>query len=90
MTKKELVQNIAEDAGISKTVAEKVLNAVIGEITGALSNREKVTFVGFGTFSVNERPARKGRNPKTGKEINIPASFVPKFKPGKTLKDAVA
>jgi DNA-binding protein HU-beta len=90
VTKKELVQNIAEDAGISKTVAEKVLNAVIGEITGALSNREKVTFVGFGTFSVNERPARKGRNPKTGKEIHIPASFVPKFKPGKTLKDAVA
>lgn len=90
MTKKELVQNIAEEAGISKTVAEKALNAVIDGITDALSNREKVTFVGFGTFSVTKRPARKGRNPKTGKEIKIPASVVPKFKPGKSLKEAVA
>ncbi|MGB3975419.1 MAG: HU family DNA-binding protein [bacterium] len=90
MTKKELVQNIAEEAGITKTVAEKALNAVIDGITGALANREKVTFVGFGTFSVAKRPARKGRNPKTGKELNIPASVVPKFKPGKSLKEAVA
>jgi len=90
VTKKELVQNIAEEAGISKAVAEKALNAVIDGITDALSNREKVTFVGFGTFSVSERPARKGRNPKSGKEIDIPASVVPKFKAGKSLKDAVA
>jgi DNA-binding protein HU-beta len=90
VTKKELVQNIAEEVGISKTVAEKALNAVIDGITDALSNREKVTFVGFGTFSVTKRPARKGRNPKTGKEIKIPASVVPKFKPGKSLKEAVA
>lgn len=90
MTKKELVQNIAEEAGISKSVAEKALNAVIDGITDALSNREKVTFVGFGTFFVTERPARKGRNPKSGKVIDIPASVVPKFKAGKSLKDAVA
>jgi DNA-binding protein HU-beta len=90
VTKKELVQNIAEEAGISKAVAEKALNAVIDGITDALSNREKVTFVGFGTFSISERPARKGRNPKSGKEIDIPASVVPKFKAGKSLKDAVA
>lgn len=90
MTKKELVQNIAEEAGISKAVAEKALNAVIDGITDALSNREKVTFVGFGTFHVTERPARKGRNPKTGEPIDIPASVVPKFKAGKSLKDAVA
>ncbi|HPQ41470.1 MAG TPA: HU family DNA-binding protein [bacterium] len=90
MTKKELVQNIAEEAGISKAVAEKALNAVIDGITDALSNREKVTFVGFGTFHVSERPARKGRNPKTGEPIDIPASVVPKFKAGKSLKDAVA
>lgn len=90
MTKKELVQNIAEEAGISKAVAEKSLNAVIDGITDALSNREKVTFVGFGTFHVSERPARKGRNPKTGEPIQIPASVVPKFKAGKSLKDAVA
>jgi len=90
VTKKELVQNIAEEAGISKAVAEKSLNAVIDGITDALSNREKVTFVGFGTFHVSERPARKGRNPKTGEPIQIPASVVPKFKAGKSLKDAVA
>ncbi|MBN1297156.1 HU family DNA-binding protein [bacterium] len=90
MTKKELVQNIAEEAGISKAVAEKALNAVIDGITDALSNREKVTFVGFGTFYVSERPSRKGRNPKTGEPIEIPASVVPKFKAGKSLKDAVA
>ena len=89
MTKKELIVTIAEEAGISKTVAEKALNATLDGITDALANREKVTFVGFGTFYVTERPARKGRNPKTGDVISIPASAVPKFKPGKALKDAV-
>ncbi|MBN1551459.1 HU family DNA-binding protein [bacterium] len=90
MTKKELITTIAEDANISKTAAEKALNAVIEGITDALSNREKVTFVGFGTFHVSDRPARKGRNPKTGEPISIPACAVPKFKPGKSLKEAVA
>jgi DNA-binding protein HU-beta len=90
VTKKELIVSIAEQAGIAKGAAEKALNAVIDGITDALSNRDKVTFVGFGTFYVTERPARKGRNPKTGEPIKIPASKVPKFKPGKALKDAVA
>lgn len=90
MTKKELVQNIAQEAGITKTVAEKALNAVLDGITKALAEGDKVTFVGFGTFSTAKRPARKGRNPKTGKEIDIPASIVPKFKPGKSLKEEVA
>ena len=90
MTKKELVQNIAQEAGITKTVAEKALNAVLDGITKALAEGDKVTFVGFGTFSTAKRPARKGRNPKTGEEIDIPASIVPKFKPGKSLKEEVA
>jgi DNA-binding protein HU-beta len=90
VTKKELIVNIADAAGVSKAVAEKALNAVIDGISDALSNREKVTFVGFGTFYVSKRPARKGRNPKTGSPINIPASTVPKFKPGKALKETVA
>ncbi len=90
MTKKELITKIAEDADISKAVAEKALNATIESITDALSNRDKVTFVGFGTFYVSNRPARKGRNPKTGEPIDIPSTTVPKFKPGKALKDAVA
>ena len=90
MTKKELITTIADEANISKAAAEKALNAVIEGITDALSNREKVTFVGFGTFYVAERPARKGRNPKTGDPIEIPACTVPKFKPGKSLKEAVA
>ncbi len=90
MTKKDLIATIAGNADISKATAEKVLNAVIDGITDALSNREKVTFVGFGTFYVSERPARKGRNPKTGEPIDIPAGVVPKFKAGKSLKEAVA
>ncbi len=90
MTKKELIVTIAEEAGITKTVAEKALNAMLDGITDALANQEKVTFVGFGTFHVTKRPARKGRNPKTGDVIKIPASTVPKFKPGKALKDAVS
>jgi DNA-binding protein HU-beta len=90
VTKKELVATIADEAKISKTAAEKALNAVIEGITDALSNREKVTFVGFGTFFVAERPARKGRNPRTGEAIKIPACAVPKFKAGKSLKEAVA
>ena len=90
MNKSELVEVAAQEAGITKTVAEKALNAVLDGITKALAEGDKVTFVGFGTFSTAKRPARKGRNPKTGKEINIPASVVPKFKPGKSLKEEVA
>ncbi len=89
MTKKELVAKAAQDAGIPKAKAENVLKSVLGSITGALAKGNKVTLVGFGTFSVSNRAARKGRNPATGATIQIPAAKVPKFKAGKKLKNAV-
>ena len=89
MTKKELVAKAAQDAGIPKAKSEKVLKSVLGSITGALAKGNKVTLVGFGTFSVSKRAARKGRNPATGATIQIPAAKVPKFKAGKKLKNAV-
>ena len=89
MTKKDLVAKIAADANITKVDAEKALSSTLGGITDALKSGEKVVFVGFGTFSVSHRKARKGRNPKTNEVIMIPASNVPKFKAGKDLKTAV-
>lgn len=90
MNKADLIAKIAKDAGISKAVATKALDATLESIKAALKKKDKVTLVGFGTFSVLQRKARKGRNPRTGKEINIPAKKVPKFTPGKELKEAVA
>ena len=89
MTKKEIVAKAATTAGISKAKAETAINAAFDEITKALKRGKKVTFVGFGTFSTSKRKARTGRNPRTGQEIRIAASVVPKFKAGKALKDAV-
>ncbi len=89
MTKAELVSYIAKEAGITKATAEKALSAFIKAVTDALSKGEKVTLVGFGTFYVAERAERKGRNPQTKEEIIIPAAKVPKFKPGKLLKESV-
>lgn len=89
MTKGELVDAMAGAAGITKVDAEKALNAFTEAVTKALKKGDSVGLVGFGTFSVSKRKARKGRNPQTGKEINIPAAKVPKFKAGKGLKDAV-
>lgn len=89
MTKGELVDAIAGAAGITKVDAEKALNAFTEAVTKSLKKGDSVGLVGFGTFSVSKRKARKGRNPQTGKEINIPAAKVPKFKAGKGLKDAV-
>lgn len=89
MTKGELVAQIAADADISKAAAEKALKAFIDGITGALKKGDKVSLVGFGTFDTSDRAARKGRNPQTGAEIQIKASTVPRFKAGKSLKDAV-
>ena len=89
MTKKELVTEIADVANVTKVAAEKVLNALTDSIKGTLAKKESVTLVGLGTFSVSNRKARKGRNPQTGEEINIAACSVPKFKAGKSLKDAV-
>ncbi len=89
MTKAELVSKVAGDGGITKVQAEKAVDAMVGAIAEALTGGDKVTLVGFGTFSVGERTAREGRNPRTGEKISIPASKVVKFKPGKSLSDKV-
>ena len=89
VTKADLVNAIAEKAGLSKADAEKALKAFTDAIEGALKAGEKVSLVGFGTFSVGQRAAREGQNPQTGAKIKIPAAKVPKFKAGKALKDRV-
>ncbi|PTQ90324.1 HU family DNA-binding protein [Agitococcus lubricus] len=90
MNKSELIDAIAGSAEITKADAGRALDATIAAITAALKAGDAVTLVGFGTFSVKERAARKGRNPKTGESLDIAASKVPDFKAGKGLKDAVA
>jgi len=89
MTKAELVERIAQDADVSKASAERALNSFIGAITKSLKKGNKVTLVGFGTFSVSKRKARKGRNPRTGEPMKIAARKTPKFSAGKALKDAI-
>lgn len=89
MNKTELVAKMAEKSGLTKKDAEKALNAFFDSVQDALVEDDKVQIIGFGTFEVKERAARKGRNPQTGKEIDIPASKNPVFKAGKALKDAV-
>ena len=89
MTKADLVNSIAEKAGLNKADAEKALKAFTDAVTDALKAGEKVSLVGFGTFSVGDRAARQGQNPQTGAKINIPAAKVPKFKAGKALKEAI-
>jgi len=90
MTKAELVEKMAEDAGIAKGAAADALNSFITNITKALKKKDgKVTLVGFGTFQKTRRKARKGRNPQTGEPIKIKACNVVKFKPGKKLKDSI-
>ena len=89
MNKTELIAAIAEQAEISKKDAEKALKAFVDVVTEQLKEGEKVQLVGFGTFEVSERAAREGRNPQTGATMKIEACKVPKFKPGKALKDAV-
>ncbi len=89
MNKTELVAAIAENAGISKKDADKAVKAFVDVTTDALKKGDKIALVGFGTFEVATRGARTGRNPQTKETINIPASKAPKFKAGKSLKDAV-
>jgi len=90
MTKAELVEKMADDAGISKVAAAAALNSFMEGVTKALKKKNgKVTLVGFGTFLKVRRKARKGRNPQTGAAIKIKASNVVKFRPGKKLRDAV-
>ena len=89
MNKSELIDAIAAAADIPKAVAGRALDAVIESVTDALKAGDSVVLVGFGTFAVKERAARTGRNPQTGKPINIAAAKIPGFKAGKALKDAV-
>jgi DNA-binding protein HU-beta len=89
MTKAELINRMADSAGISKVATTKALNSLISGVIGALKKGQKVSLVGFGTFTTSKRKARIGRNPRTGDEIKIPAMRVPKFSAGKALKSAV-
>ena len=89
MTKAELVAKIASEVGLTKSQAEKALDGFVSAVSNALSAGDKITLVGFGTFSVAKRSKREGRNPRTGKKIEIPAKIVAKFKAGKTLSEKV-
>ncbi len=89
MNKGQLVDKIAEGADITKASAGRALGSLLAEITSELADGGDITLVGFGTFKVSARAARKGRNPQTGAEIQIAASNAPGFKAGKSLKDAV-
>lgn len=84
-----MIDMVAEAADISKAAAGRAVDAVFDGITGSLKGGDSVTLVGFGTFSISDRAARSGRNPRTGETIQIKASRMPKFKAGKALKDAV-
>jgi len=89
MNKSELISKVAELSELSKKDATKAVESVFEAISEALKGGDKVQLVGFGNFEVRERSARKGRNPQTGQEIEISASKVPSFKPGKALKDSI-
>lgn len=89
MNKGELVDVLAKKADLSKKDAKLCVDTLTDEITKALTNKEEVRLTGFGKFTTSDRKARKGRNPQTGEEIQIPARTVPKFKAGKNLKEAV-
>lgn len=90
MNKAEFVAKLAEKTGFTKADSEKAVNAFLETVTETLKSGDKIVFTGFGSFEVTERAAKEGRNPQTGETIQIKASKAPKFKPGKSLKDAVA
>lgn len=90
MNKNDLVTAVSTLAGFTKSDASKAVDAVLQAITDSLKNNDEVRLVGFGTFSITERPASTGRNPRTGEPIQIAASRTPRFKAGKGLKDALA
>lgn len=89
MNKSDLVDTVAEQAGLTKAQAGKAVEALFDAVTAALKGGDEVRLVGFGTFAVSQRAARTGKNPRTGEAITIAASTQPKFKPGKGLKDAL-
>lgn len=86
--KGDLVEKVAKECDLSKAAAEKALNSILDAISGAMAKGDKVTLIGFGTFSVSKRAAREGRNPQTGETMKIPARKVVKFKAGSKLADA--
>lgn len=90
MTKSDLITTVAESSGLTKKDTEKVISGLLSAVTNALVSGDKVQIVGFGTFEVRDRKEREGRNPSNGKPMTIPASRIPAFKAGKSLKDAVA
>jgi DNA-binding protein HU-beta len=89
MNKSELVEAVSNETGLSKTKSNEVVNTIVNKITESLKNGEKVSLVGFGTWTTTSRPERKGRNPKTGEEITISSRTVAKFKPGNELTKSV-
>jgi len=89
MNKSDLINEIAEESGLTKADAGRALDATISSVSSALKSGDSISLIGFGTFSVKERSARTGRNPQTGETIQIKASKIPSFKAGKTLKDSV-
>jgi DNA-binding protein HU-beta len=89
MTKAELVEKMAKEAKIAKKAAERALESFVDGVRKTLKKGNKVTLIGFGTFSIGKRKARLGRNPRTGKAIKIAARKIAKFKPGKSLKDLI-
>lgn len=89
MTKKELVAKVAKTTGQPKNQVDRTIRALLDTIQTTLKKKDKVSFVGFGTFYVAKRAARMGRNPQTGKAIKIPAAHIPKFRAGKALKNSV-
>ena len=89
MNKTELITKVADETKLPKAKVQNILDSIITSIGDSLKTGDKVSFVGFGTFEVSERGARKGRNPQTGKEITIKARKVVRFKPGKQLRDDV-
>ncbi|MQY70067.1 MAG: DNA-binding protein [Firmicutes bacterium] len=89
MNKAELVEEVADQTGLTKRVSREAIDAIISAITDSLAREERVTLVGFGSFQVMQRKARRGRNPQTGRELQIPAKKVPKFKAGRGLREAV-
>ena len=89
MNKKELVEQVADQANLSRSKAEMAVNAFIHQTQESLSRGDNVQLIGFGTFSVADRAARKGRNPQTGQEIHIPACKLPQFKPGNKFRDMI-
>ena len=89
MNKTEFVDAVAEKADVQKSDAAKIVDSMVDVIGDTLAKGDQITLIGFGTFLVSKREARKGRNPRTGEEIQIAASNVPRFKPGKALKESI-